>query len=223
MILQLMISAILAKCGLSKYIYIFSFCDQPTINARSIYFDPSCDRCWAAHPRNIRRHIWSTWSSRYSGRDRKKRSMLAMRQKGECCLMSLNTSIHGLQKTERAVFNWWQQTILNCSIFGLKNGVISLSLRSYLFLIHQPKSPTCAFGRPLPRSLILAITTIPDISNKSVDIKSENCLDIQFISQLRGVNPNLWNCPFYCLKAAFLGVMIWHENRRCDELHISIW
>jgi len=29
------------------------------------------------------------------------------------------------------------------------------------------------------------------ISNKSVDINSENSLDIQFISQLRGVDPSL--------------------------------
>ena len=51
----------------------------------------------------------------------------------------------------------------------------------------------------------------PDISNKSVDIKSEICLDIRFKSQLRGVNPSLWICPFYCLKAAFFGPTVWHQ------------
>jgi hypothetical protein len=44
-----------------------------------------------------------------------------------------------------------------------------------------------------------------DISNNSVDINSENYFDIRFKSQLRGVNPGLWICPFYCHKAAFFG------------------
>ena len=48
----------------------------------------------------------------------------------------------------------------------------------------------------------------PFISNISVNISSENCLDIRFKSQPKRVNPSLWICPFYYPKAAFFGPMI---------------
>ena len=60
------------------------------------------------------------------------------------------------------------------------------------------------------KNQVSCVLIFADTVNISVDISSENCLDIRFISQLRGVNPNLWICPFYCLKAAFFGPTIWH-------------
>jgi hypothetical protein len=42
-------------------------------------------------------------------------------------------------------------------------------------------------------------------SNISLNIKSENCLNIQFLSEFRRVNPNLRIRPFYFLKVAFSG------------------
>ena len=44
-----------------------------------------------------------------------------------------------------------------------------------------------------------------NISNKTVDISSENSCDIRFKSQIRGVNLSLWIRSFYCSKAAFSG------------------
>jgi hypothetical protein len=50
-----------------------------------------------------------------------------------------------------------------------------------------------------------SVNQIFDISNKSVNIKSENCLDIRLKSQLRGVNPSLWIRPFISSKPHLSG------------------
>jgi hypothetical protein len=60
-------------------------------------------------------------------------------------------------------------------------------------------------GRVRNGSAFLIHFRYTDYSNKTVDINSENCLDIRFKSQLRRVNLNQWIRPFYCHKAAFFG------------------
>ena len=47
-----------------------------------------------------------------------------------------------------------------------------------------------------------------DISNKTQLSAGQNSCDIHLVSQLRRVDPSLWICPIYFLKAAFYGPMV---------------